>query len=147
VKRKLVSIEEFFANDFGDERQRRAYYEVTAEELGAIMRYLREQRGLSQAELAQRLGYANRSRLSQIEGVEGLALSLETIARYANALGYRVDLNFVDQKSGEVAARYFLDHMDEVAEEEAWDTEQTPASWVTFGKQGSGNQDEFVWAA
>lgn len=146
MKRKLTSIEEFFADDFTDERQRRAYYEVTAEELGEILRYLREQRGLSQAELARRLGYANRSRLSQIEGAEGLALSLETIARYANALGYRVDLNFVDQESGEVAARYFLEHMDMVGEEPAWQ-EPVPFGWQGPERTGDGNTGDFVWAA
>ncbi|WP_457637558.1 helix-turn-helix domain-containing protein [Oceanithermus sp.] len=146
MKRKLTSIEEFFAGDFADERQRHAYYEVTAEELGEILRYLREQRSLSQAELARRLGYANRSRLSQIEGAAGLSLSLETIARYANALGYRVDLNFVDQKSGEVAARYFLDHMDVVGEEAPW---QGPAllDWQGPERTGNGDVGDFVWAA
>ena len=146
MKRKLTSIEEFFAGDFADERQRQAYYEVTAEELGEILRYLREQRGLSQAELARRLGYANRSRLSQIEGAEGLSLSLETIARYANALGYRVDLNFVDQHSGEVAARYFLEHMDVVGEEVPWQG-PVPLDWQGPENARGGDAGEFVWAA
>jgi len=129
MKRKLTSIEEFFA-----------------EELGEILRYLRKQRGLSQTELARRLGYANRSRLSQIEGAEGLALSLETIARYANALGYRVDLNFVDQESGEVAARYFLEHLDVVAEEPAWQS-PAPLGWQGPERTGDGDAGGFVWAA
>ncbi len=146
MKRKLTSIEEFFANDFADERLRQAYYEVTAEELGEILRYLRELRGLSQTELARRLGYANRSRLSQIEGAEGLALNLETIARYANALGYRVDLNFVDQQTGEVAARYFLENMDVVAEEPTWQG-PVPLEWQGPERTGDGNAGGFVWAA
>jgi len=146
VKRKLTTLEEYFAESMENPELRRAYYEVTAEELGEILRYLRKQRGLSQTELARRLGYANRSRLSQIEGAEGLSLSLETIARYANALGYRVDLNFVDQESGEVAARYFLEHMDVVAEEPAWQG-PAPLGWQGPERTGDGDAGDFVLAA
>ena len=146
MKRKLTTLEEYFAESMENPELRRAYYEVTAEELGEILRYLRKQRGLSQAELARRLSYANRSRLSQIEGAEGLSLSLETIARYANALGYRVDLNFVDQESGEVAARYFLEHMDVVAEEPAWQS-PAPLGWQGPERTGDGDAGGFVLAA
>ena len=146
MKRKLTTLEEYFAESMENPELRRAYYEVTAEELGEILRYLRKQRDLSQTELAQRLGYANRSRLSQIEGAEGLSLSLETIARYANALGYRVDLNFVDQESGEVAARYFLEHLYVVAEEPAWQG-PAPLGWQGPERTGDGDAGDFVWAA
>ena len=146
MARKLPTFKELFERKMENPRFRRAYREVVAEELGVTLRHLREQRGLSQAELARRLGYANRSRLSQIEGAEGLSLSLETIARYANALGYRVDLNFVDQKSGEVAARYFLEHMDVVAEEPAWQG-PVPLDWQGSERAGDGGEGGFVWAA
>ncbi len=146
MKRKLTSIEEFFADDFADEKQRRAYHEVTAEELGEILRYLRDRRGFTQHQLAERLGYKTRSRVSQIEGAEGLSLSLETIARYANALGYRLELHFVDQQSGEVAARYFLDHMDVVAEESPWQG-PVPLDWQPSERAGGGDAGGFVWAA
>lgn len=140
MKRKLTSIDEFFADDFADERQRQAYYEVTAEELGEVLRYLRNERGLSQAELARKLGYANRSRISQIEGAEGLSLSLETLARYANALGYRIDLGFVDRETGEVVARHFLDHMDVISEEPTWHAERAPQPWEAVAEPGSGSE-------
>ena len=146
MKRQLTSIDEFFADDFADERLRQAYREITAEELGEILRYLRDQRGLTQSQLAKLLGFRNRSRVSQIEGAEGLSLSLETIARYANALGYRVDLNFVDQSNGEVAARYFLEHMDVVGEEPVWQ-EPVPFGWQGPERTGDGNTGDFVWAA
>ena len=146
MKRQLTNIDEFFANDFADERLRQAYREVTAEELGEILRYLRDQRGFTQSQLAELLGFRNRSRVSQIEGAEGLSLSLETIARYANALGYRVNLNFVDQNNGEVAARYFLEHMDAVGEEPVW---QGPVllEWQGPKHTGDGDTDGFIGAA
>jgi len=49
VKRQLTGIDEFFADDFADERLRQAYHEVTAEELGEILRYLATSAGLPRA--------------------------------------------------------------------------------------------------
>jgi len=109
MKRKLTTLEEFFKDDFQDPQLRQAYLEVLDEELGDILRYLREQRGLTQRELAERLK-TTRSRVSQIEGTEGLSLSLETIARYATALGYRMRLAFEDE-DGDVVARFTLNEV------------------------------------
>ena len=118
MKRKLTTLEEFFKDDFKDPELRQAYLEVLDEELGDVLRYLREQRGLTQYELSERLK-TNRSRVSQIEGAEGLSLSLETIARYATALGYRMRLAFEDEE-GEVAARFTLNEVP-VRSDVAWE--------------------------
>jgi|GEM_PF-138273 len=123
MKRRLTTLDEYFSRAMENPELRRAYREVLDEELGETLRYLREERGLTQNELAELMGYANRSRISQIEGAEGLKLNLETIARYANTLGYRLDINFVDTHSGEVSARYFLSDVDTVAGEQSWNLE------------------------
>lgn len=94
MKRKLTSFREYVDEVMREPEVREAYLEILNEELGEVLRGLRESRGLSQAALAGRLGFKNRSRLSQIEGAEGLHLALETIARYAQALDYRVKLVF-----------------------------------------------------
>lgn len=100
MKRKLTSVEEFFKDDLNTPELRKAYREVLDEELGEVLKSLRRNRGLTQQVLAERMGL-NRSRVAQIEGSEGLSLSLETLVRYAGALGYRVTLGFADE-AGEV---------------------------------------------
>lgn len=94
MKRKLTSFKEYAAEVLQEPQVKEAYLDVLSEELGETLRSLREMRGVSQMILAERLGFKNRSRLSQIEGTEGLHLALETIARYAQALDYRVKLIF-----------------------------------------------------
>lgn len=95
MKRELTSVEEFFKDDLDTPELRKAYREILEEELGEVLKSLRQNRGLTQRELAERLGL-NRSRVGQIEGAEGLSLSLETLVRYSSALGYRVMLSFAD---------------------------------------------------
>jgi len=146
MARKLPTFKEFFERKMKNPRFRRAYREVVAEELGEALRSLRDQRGVTQQKLARLLGKA-RSRISQIEGAEGLSLSLETIARYANALGYRLELHFVDKESGEVAARYFLDHMNEIAEATPWHSDSASGKWVVLDGASGEGPDEFGWAA
>lgn len=105
MKRKLTSVEEFFKDDLDTPELRKAYRDVLDEELGEVLKSLRQNCGLTQRELAERMGL-NRSRVAQIEGAEGLSLSLETLVRYASTLGYRVMLGFVDDK--EEVARFPL---------------------------------------
>ncbi|WP_234507996.1 MULTISPECIES: helix-turn-helix domain-containing protein [Thermus] len=89
-----------------DPEERRLYREVLEEELRELLTYLRDHRGFTQEEVAQRLG-VSRSRISQLETAAGLSLTLETLARYAQALGLSLRLEFADE-SGEVLARYSL---------------------------------------
>jgi ribosome-binding protein aMBF1 (putative translation factor) len=94
MKRKLTTFREYVDEVMQEPEVQEAYLKVLDEELGEVLRGLRKSRGLSQPALAEKLGFKNRSRLSQIEGAEGLHLALETIARYAQALDYRVKLVF-----------------------------------------------------
>ncbi|PZA06052.1 MULTISPECIES: helix-turn-helix domain-containing protein [unclassified Meiothermus] len=122
MKRKLTSVDEFFQDDLNTPELRQAYREVLDEELGEVLRSLRKKRGLSQKDLAERLG-VQRSRVAQIENTEGLSLSLETLARFASALGYRLILTFADE--GEAVAQYSLSEAP--AREREWDLAVLPA--------------------
>lgn len=54
--------------------------------IGAVIREARKGAGLSQAELAQKVGYANQSSISYLE-TGALELSIETAVRIAGACG------------------------------------------------------------
>lgn len=68
---------------------------------GEIIRAARTKAGVSQAELARRIGYTNQSSVSQIErGVIGL--DMETAVRIADALGTARG-EFLEELAGAVA--------------------------------------------
>ena len=71
------------------------YLEVANEEVGAAVRSVRETRGLSQRKVADLMG-VTRSRISQIESVEGTALALGVLSRYAQAVGCHLNISLRD---------------------------------------------------
>ncbi len=83
------------------------YREVANEEIGAALRAVREAKGLSQREVAERMG-VTRPRVSQIESVEGAALALEVLSRYAQALGCRLDIALKDAETRSEIATLFV---------------------------------------
>jgi transcriptional regulator with XRE-family HTH domain len=107
---KGTDFNKHFCESVKDPETRRVYREVLDEEFSWLLGYLREKRGLSQKEVAERLGLS-RSRVSQLEPSAGLSMTLESLARYALSLG----LEFADEK-GEVLARYVLSADEPVAE-------------------------------
>lgn len=109
-----TDFSEYFRESMKDPEARRLYREVLDEELSWLLSYLREERRLSQKEVAQRLG-VSRGRVSQLETSAGLSMSLESLARYAQALGLSLRLEFADER-GEVLARFSLAADEPVAE-------------------------------
>ena len=107
---KGTDFNEHFCESVKDPEARRVYREVLDEEFSWLLGYLGEKRGLSQKEVAERLGLS-RSRVSQLEPSAGLSMTLESLARYALSLR----LEFADEK-GEVLARYVLSADEPVAE-------------------------------
>lgn len=83
------------------------YRESTNEEIGAMLRAIRESRGLSQHDVAEKMG-VSRSRISQIEGVEGTNLALSVLRRYVRALGCRFDISIKDIATGEEVGEVFV---------------------------------------
>lgn len=136
-----INFSDYFRESMKDPEARRLYREVLDEELSWLLGYLREERGLSQKEVAQRLG-VSRGRVSQLETSAGLSMSLESLARYAQALGLSLRLEFADER-GEVLARFSLAAEEPVVEtaKPAW--ENTGAGW----QPASGKTLRVSWAA
>jgi transcriptional regulator with XRE-family HTH domain len=111
MKRKLTKFRDYERQaQKQDPVYREAYLEVLGEEIGRELRSLRESAGKTQAQIAERMGYAHRSRIAQIESSQGLSLALETIARYAQATGYQVKLVF-ESVSREDSRTITLSHL------------------------------------
>lgn len=136
-----INFSDYFRESMKDPEARRLYREVLDEELSWLLSYLREERRLSQKEVAQRLG-VSRGRVSQLETSAGLSMSLESLARYAQALGLSLRLEFADER-GEVLARFSLAADEPVAEttNPAW--ENAGAGW----EPASGKASWASWAA
>ena len=138
---KGTDFNAYFRESMKDPEARRLYREVLDEELSWLLSYLREERGLSQKEVAERLG-VSRGRVSQLETSAVLSMTLESLARYAQALGLSLRLEFADER-GEVLARFSLAADEPVAE-------TTDSSWENAGvspKPASGKASWASWAA
>lgn len=83
------------------------YCQAADEEIGAALRSVREARGLSQQEIAARLGVSC-SRVSQIEGTEGTKLSLGVLSRYARAVGCHLDITLRDSHNNNTMGLVFV---------------------------------------
>jgi len=78
----------------------RAEYDKLEEEFAFLDEFLkaRAAAGMSQAEIAQRMG-TTQSAVARLESGRGKhSPSLATLRKYARALGYRVDLRLVKEK-------------------------------------------------
>ncbi len=136
-----VSFSDYFRESMRDPEARRLYREALDEQLSWLLGYLRKRRGLSQKEVARRLG-VSRSRVSQLETASGLSLTLEGLARYAQALGLSLRLEFADEE-GEVLARYTLSAEEPLAEATRPGWEEVDPHWPPFSR----GEGRFTWAA
>jgi transcriptional regulator with XRE-family HTH domain len=134
---KGTDFNECFCESVKDPETRRVYREVLDEEFSWLLGYLREKRGLSQKEVAERLGLS-RSRVSQLETSAGLSMTLESLARYALSLR----LEFADEE-GEVLAQYVLSADEPVAEPVHSGWEERDLHWVSL----PGKENRFFRAA
>lgn len=136
-----INFSDYFRESMKDPEARRLYREVLDEELSWLLSYLREERGLSQKEVAERLG-VSRGRVSQLETSAGLSMSLESLARYAQALGLSLRLEFADER-GEVLARFSL-----AADEPVVETAKPAWENAGFGPEPAfGKASWASWAA
>ena len=86
-----------------------AFHAQVEEELAAInvaqdLVALRESRGLSQAQLAERLGITQ-SAIAQLESAQPKNVELRTLVRVAAALGGHVDVSIRPRRPGERKSR------------------------------------------
>lgn len=94
IKEKRLRSE---AAQTGYERARRAF------ELGERVRHLREERGLSQRELAEKIG-STQPAIARLEA-GGVAPSIQTLERIAAALGRELVVDFSNPPSGSRGAK------------------------------------------
>lgn len=86
--------------------------------IGRSLRYARERAGLTQSAVAKTMGI-EQSRVSQIEGAEGHAISLGVLARYSKAVGCRVRIDLLDAESRKVVTRVLVSAEGDDAQENA----------------------------
>lgn len=103
------------------------YRESANEEIGAMLRSIRKTRGLSQREVADKMG-VSRSRISQIEGTEGMSLALSVLNRYLLALGCRFDVAVRDLATGDSVGKVFMPTLHEDVTKIKNDTPYEPVS-------------------
>jgi transcriptional regulator with XRE-family HTH domain len=85
----------------------KAEYDRLEEEFAFLDEFLkaRSSAGMSQAEVAEKMG-TTQSAVARLESGRGKhSPSLATLRKYANALGYRIDLRLVKQKENPKAPR------------------------------------------
>lgn len=76
--------------------------EVNAD-VGAALKKARDARRMLQAEVARAMG-VQASRVSQIESTKGISMTLDVLARFVAALGYRLDVDIVDPETDAIVA-------------------------------------------
>ena len=74
---------------------------LVTETLGDMMQQARQARKVTGETLGKRIG-VSKARIAQLEGLEGGQVELQTLAQYAHALGYKVNINFVPENEGQV---------------------------------------------
>ena len=97
----MLTHEEFKSRAL-DRPEVKAEYDKLEEEFALLDEFLkaRAAAGLSQAEIAQRMG-TTQSAIARLESGHGKpSPSLATLRKYAKALGCRLDLRLIKEKSG-----------------------------------------------
>jgi DNA-binding XRE family transcriptional regulator len=69
---------------------------LVADTLGDMLQQARQARKVTGENLGKRIG-VSKARIAQLEGLEGGRVELQTLAHYAHALGYQVNINFVPE--------------------------------------------------
>jgi ribosome-binding protein aMBF1 (putative translation factor) len=81
------------------QKELEALFEVQVQNAAELIRTAKEKRKVSQRDLASRVGVAN-PRVAQIQKA-GNAIEIPTLAKYAEALGYDLEIAFVPRQGGE----------------------------------------------
>ena len=95
-----IDFSDYFRKSMEDPKARRLYRQVLDEELSWLLEHLRKVRGAG---------------AEGLEVPKGFSARLEDLARYAQALGLSLRLEFADER-GEVLARFSLAADEPVAE-------------------------------
>ena len=100
-------IDDYIATFSDEERQEYAAAE-TALDLASILYRIRQERGLTQREAAERAALQQQA-ISRLEKAAS-NVQLGTLQRYLGALGYRLEISVIDNRTGNVAGKTSLFH-------------------------------------
>jgi len=98
-------IDDYIAAFSDEERQEYSAAE-TALDLACILYHLRQEQGLTQRQTAERAGLKQQA-ISRLEKAAS-NMQLGTLQRYLGALGYRIEISVIDNRTGNVAGKTTL---------------------------------------
>jgi DNA-binding XRE family transcriptional regulator len=98
-------IDDYIAAFSDEERQEYAVAE-TALDLASMLYQIRQEQGLTQQHAAERTGLKQQA-ISRLEKAAS-NMQLGTLQRYLSALGYRIEISIIDNRTGTVAGKTSL---------------------------------------
>ena len=98
-------IDDYIAG-FSDEERQEYLAAETALDLACILYHLRHEQGLTQRQAAERAGLKQQA-ISRLEKAAS-NMQLGTLQRYLGALGYSIEISFIDNRTGHVAGKTTL---------------------------------------
>ena len=107
TSRSYNEIDDYIAAFSDEERQEYAAAE-TALDLASMLYRIRQEQGLTQRNAAERTGLKQQA-ISRLEKAAS-NIQLETLQRYLGALGYRIEISVIDNRTGNVAGKTSLSH-------------------------------------
>jgi DNA-binding XRE family transcriptional regulator len=100
-------IDDYIAAFSDEERQEYAAAE-TALDLASILYHIRQERGLTQRQAAERADLKQQA-ISRLEKAAS-NVQLGTLQRYLGALGYTIEISVIDNRTGNIAGKTSLSH-------------------------------------
>ncbi len=105
--RHYNEIDDYIAAFSDEERQEYAAAE-SALDLASMLYRIRHEQGLTQRHAAERTGLKQQA-ISRLEKAAS-NIQLGTLQRYLGALGYRIEISVIDNRTGDVAGKSSLAH-------------------------------------
>ena len=105
--RTYNEIDDYIAAFSDEERQEYAAAE-TALDLVSILYHIRQERGLTQRQAAERAALQQQA-VSRLEKAAS-NVQLGTLQRYLGALGYRLEVSVIDNHTGNAVGKALLSH-------------------------------------
>ena len=107
ISKPYNEIDDYIA-DFSEEEQQEYAAAATALDLAALLYQLRQRKGLTQYGAAERTGLKQQA-ISRLEKAASNT-QLGTLQRYLGALGYRLEISVIDNRTGTVAGKTSFFH-------------------------------------
>jgi HTH-type transcriptional regulator/antitoxin HipB len=103
---KLYNEIDDYIAAFSDEERQEYSAAETALDLACILYQIRQEQGLTQRQAEERAGLKQQA-ISRLEKAAS-NIQLGTLQRYLGALGYRIEISVIDNRTGNVAGKTML---------------------------------------